>query len=174
MTPIIIEHNKAKLVRGVFMCIVLMAICVWLLTESSRATSKVLGGVGGICGVLALYFYVTRLRDRTPAVQVDDEGIRVGGQVAGPIAWSDVIGIGRATRQKDDVVTIQVRDPQAYVEGAAKAVQPFITANIDATGAPVVISTKTLSVSTQDLMDQVGRAFLDQTARGRTAISPRG
>ena len=111
----------------------------------------------GLCGIVALL----KLLDRAPGLVIDDAGLvdNSSGISAGRIPWSDVKGFAVTTVEKQRILTIEVHDPDKYVERASFWMRPFVRWNAKHYGSPVQISAHALKIDFDTLVKSVTDAY---------------
>jgi len=111
----------------------------------------------GVCGLYAL----RKLFDTAPGLVIDDEGIvdNSSGISAGRIPWSEIIGVHVKTVQRQRFLTIEVRDPQKYVQRASFLKRGFVSLNARYFGGPIQISASVLKINFDELHSMISRAF---------------
>jgi len=110
----------------------------------TKAVAVVCVGFFGLVAVSA----GARLFDPSPGLIVDAEGIvdKSSGIAAGRIPWSDIKSIRTSSSEKQRFLTIEVRDPQKYVQRARWVKRAIVAQNMRHFGSPIHISVDTLRI----------------------------
>lgn len=171
----IIELSKRKIVLLLLGAFAFVAAGIWMLTlddasiQSRRGVNDPLyvHGLGlvaivffGLCGLYAL----KKLFDKKPALVFNNSGIvdNVSSVSAGFIPWSEVVGAQIYEIQKQKLLIIKVRDPQAYIARGSLLKQKLNKANYKMVGSPISISANTLAIKFSELVslfDQYQRKY---------------
>lgn len=161
-----IALSKTKLVLILCGALGFVALGFWLygFAEQMRGPiffeAKFWGGAAigffGLCALIA----VVKLCDRSPGLVLDDAGLidNSSGISAGRILWSDVKGFDVKTVKKQRFLTIEVHDPDKYVQRASAWKRPLVAANAKYFGSPVQISSNALKIDFDTLVKAITEA----------------
>ena len=111
----------------------------------------------GICGI----YGCIKFFDDKPGLIVDDEGIvdNSSAVAAGRICWDEIIGISVSEMAGQRFLTIEVVDPQKYIERCGYVVRILHMANIKAVGSPINISANSLKMSFKELVSLMSESL---------------
>ena len=115
--------------------------------EIAAYASVIFFGLTGI--VISRKFF-----DTSPGLIIDHQGItdNSGALAAGFILWSDIDNISRFQVQKQDLLLIQVKNPEYYIQRQTHALKRKAMAiNNKMYGSPVVISVQSLKITFSEL-----------------------
>ena len=158
-----IPLSKSKLVLILAGAVGFVALGFWLYGFADRMRAPAFFEVKfwsvacivffGLCGIVALL----KLLDRAPGLVIDDAGLvdNSSGISAGRIPWSDIKGFAVSTIQKQRILTIEVHDPDKYVQRASPWMRPFVAANAKYFGSPVQISSNALKIDFDTLVQAI-------------------
>ncbi|MEL6871074.1 MAG: STM3941 family protein [Pseudomonadota bacterium] len=164
----VVALSKVKIVIALLGIIVFVALGAWLLSldaesiEGQRRFSNVtfVHGLGvvsivffGLCGVLG----VRKLLDRSPGLILSKEGIldNSSGISLERIPWSEVTGISEYQIQRQKFISIQLKDPEKYINKANALKRMTHRANMKMCGTPMNISANSLKMSYDELRDTI-------------------
>lgn len=110
-------------------------------------------GFFGLCALIA----AVKLCDRRPGLVLDEAGLidNSSGISAGRILWSDVKGFDVKAVKKQRFLTIEVHDPNKYVERASFWMRPWVRLNAKYFGSPVQISSNALKIDFDTLVQAI-------------------
>ncbi len=96
-----------------------------------------------------------------PALVLDQEGVFDRATVvrAGRIPWSDIKGFDLCWVAGQQMLVIQLQNPQQYVERAWPWMRPIHRYNLKACGSPAVVSTNFLNIRPSDLVATCQRFY---------------
>lgn len=172
---IIIELSKTKIVLLLLGASAFVAAGIWMFSlddasiQSQRRFNDPLyvHGLGlvsivffGLCGLFAL----KKLFDNKPALVFNNSGIvdNASSVSAGFIPWSEVVGAEIFEIQKQKMLIIMVRDPQAYIARGSSLKRALNKANYNMVGSPISISSHALAINFSELVslfDQYQRKY---------------
>jgi hypothetical protein len=132
---LVIPLSKITLILLGSIAFVALGFWLWAYAEEIRYRSPLFvrgvaaAAVGffGLCGVLA----IVKLFDFAPRLIVDSEGIidNSSAIAAGRILWADIRGFEIQTVQNQRFLTIQVYDPEKYVQRSHFLKRAFVALN---------------------------------------------
>jgi hypothetical protein len=138
---------------------------MWSIAESQPILDTIwlrtVGAAGvlffGGCGAFACYKAV----DRRPALMIDREGIvdNSSAVCAGRVPWRDIVDIRVSEIAGQRVLTIDVCDPQRYLERGGAMRRWLTAANTRLVGGPVNISASALGVRFDELVNLLVEAL---------------
>jgi len=161
----VIQFNKVKIIVLTLAAFALVVLGSWLLsmdTSTRDSQGKIISPIPayGVGIVLVIFFGwccfigVKKLFDKSPGLIISSEGIldNSTGVAAGIIPWSEVVGIGEYEHKNQKFISIQVKDPEKYVNNGNALIRMANQANLNMCGTPVNISAKSLKISYHDLL----------------------
>ena len=158
--PLVIPLSKTKIFLLLLGSIAFVAGGLWLWSHAEeiryrnplyiRAAAGAAVGFFGLCGVFGLF----KLFDSAPGLIVDDEGIidNSSALAAGRIPWSDIRGFEIRTVQNQRLLTIEVHNPEKYVQRAHVLKRPLVAINARSFGGPIQISSNALKMNFDELV----------------------
>jgi hypothetical protein len=169
----IIELSKTKIVRLLLGASAFVAAGIWMVSldaasiQSQRRFNEPMyvHGLGlvsivffGIFGLLALKM----LFNKKPGLVFNNSGIVNNASSVSPgfIPWSEVVGAEIFEIQKQKMLIIKVRDPQAYIGRGSSLRRTLNKANYKMAGSPISISANALKIDFSELV-----ALFDQYQR---------
>jgi hypothetical protein len=122
-----------------------------------KAAAGACVGFFGLCGVFALL----KLFDTAPGLIVDAEGIvdRSSLGSVGRIPWSDIRGFKVTTVRKQRFLTVEVHNPEKYVQRASLVLRPLVAVNARYFGSPVQISSHNLKINFDELVSVLSGSY---------------
>ena len=168
----VIELSKVKIILLTLGAVAFVLLGAWFLSldtqtiESQRKFNSptLVYGVGivsiaffGLCGLIA----VKKLFDNSPGLIINSEGIldNSSGVSAGIIPWGEIVGIGEHQVHKQKFISIQVKDPEKYVNNGSALKRMANRADIKLCGTPINISANSLKISHDDLLQTIGEYY---------------
>jgi hypothetical protein len=164
----VIPLSKTKLIFLVLGALVLAAAGVWLymnadqFPEKSPLFAKLVGLVGVIFSGAGAAYGFLKLFDHTPGLIVDSKGIfdNSSGISAGLIPWSDITGFSVSSIQGQRFLSIEVRNPDLYIQRASGLKRMLVSLNARYFGGPIHISSNALKIPFDQLLRIVGEAHV--------------
>jgi hypothetical protein len=165
---ITIPLSKRKILLLALGAAAFVAVGVWLyliadhLPHRSPLFVKLMAGVCviffGLCGV----YGARKLFDAAPGLVIDAQGILDNSSAvsAGLIPWSEVTGIKVTTLNAQRFLTIEVRDPENYIQRASGLKRLFVALNAKHFGGPIQITSNTLEMPFDDLVKNITEAHV--------------
>ena len=116
----------------------------------------------GLCGLYAFF----KLFDMAPGLVIDSKGIidNSSGVSAGRIPWSEIQGFHTTTVQRQRFLTIDVKDPDKYVQRAPFVKRQLVGVNAKYFGGPIQISANALKINFDELL-KVANDFFEKYGR---------
>lgn len=165
----VIELSRTKLVLLLLGSCAFVAAGVWLLTldagavrggRSYRLLFNSPGFAYGLGAAAVLFFggcavvAVRKMSDRKPGLVLNSTGVvdNASGVAAGLIPWAEVVGFGVFEMQKQQMLIVQVSDPEKYIGRGGALRRALNRANYKMTGSPVAIPSNTLRISFPELV----------------------
>lgn len=152
-----IPRNRAKGIAIMLGALSFVALGAWMvaMNETHRGIPTPVIGVAGIVFFGAAFVYGVRtLRDRRPGFVVGPDGFedRSSAVAVGFVPWTDVreLAVMRLSGQR--FIAVRVANPATYVERGSAWQRVARKANIRLCGTPITISTNTLRISTDELV----------------------
>lgn len=111
----------------------------------------------GLCG----FCWSMKIFDGKPGLVIDNEGIVDNSSVAaaGRIHWDEINGIAVAGNGRQRFVVIDVTDPQKYVDRGGSLKRMLNAANLRFMGSPINVSSNSLNVSFDELLQLLTTAI---------------
>ena len=168
--------NKDKLTLLLIASIACVALGIWIWSIADTQTSEsplymksgavACVSLSGLCGI----FYFIKVFDRRPGLIIDGEGIVDNSSAVsvGRILWDEMIGWRVSEISGQRFLTIDVTEPQKYVERLGFFQRMLNAAIIERVGSPVNIQPNTLNVNFDELVRMLTEAFERHKAAGRT------
>jgi hypothetical protein len=166
--PHVIPLSKTKLLFLVIGAVCFVAAGVWLLMNADQFPGKnptftKSVGVAGILffGACAAYGLI-KFFDSVPGLIVDSKGIfdNSSGISAGLIPWSDITGFKIGSIQGQRFLSIEVRNPDKYIQRASGLKRLLVSLNARYFGGPIHISSNSLKIPFDNLLRIVGEAHV--------------
>src|SRR5262245_34837868 len=163
---VVIPLSKGKLVPFVLGGAAFAALGLGLYLnpdQISRRPPLFLKAVGVVCagffGSIAVQA-AAKLFSTAPGLIIDSEGIvdNSSGVAVGPIPWSDIKRIGISTSEERRFITIEVRDPQKYIQRGNLVKRVLRGQNMKYFGGPIHISADTLRIDFDELVKVIKAA----------------
>ena len=157
---IIIPLSRKKLAFMIVGATGFVAVGVWLYMQAGEphnGNPLFMQVVGVVCsiffGACALYG-VIKLFDSSPGLVIDAEGIidNASGVSAGRIPWADITSIDLRAVQKQRLLTVNVLDPDKYIQQAAPLKRALVALNARYFGSPIQIASNALQINTDELL----------------------
>jgi len=166
---VVIEASNTKTVLLVLVGIGFVALGAWFVSLdpetlaaqprfNSPAFVHALGYVTvaffGLCVAAAIW----RLFSSKPGLILDREGLTVHGFMDDLfVPWRDVAGFGVYEAHRQRMLVVGLKNPEGYVERGGKLRRMVARANYSLCGSPVVISSNTLRLDFESLIEVVGK-----------------
>ena len=160
-----IALSKRKIVLMLIGSVLFVFIGLWFIIkppemENSFFGNKILVLITGVAAVLffgmAAVMFLRKMQDRMPGLIVDSEGLIDNSSAvsAGRIAWKDINGLSVIEIQRQKLIMIEVSNPEEYIDRQTSGFKKRIMKmNMSAYGTPISISSNTLIISFDKLMD---------------------
>ena len=162
----VIELSKSKTILLILGSVAFVATGIWILSLDTPAIESLprygspwfVYGVGitatlffGLAGAVGL----KKLFDKAPGLVLDGEGFtdNTSGVSAGLVPWSEVVEIGQYQVQKQKLISIHVVDPEKYVNRGNPLKRMTNRANLKMCGTPINISSNSLKISYDELLE---------------------
>ena len=164
---VVIPLSKGKIVLAILGSIGFVAASTWLWaiadaqTRFNPLTVRGAALVGSLFfGLIGVYCCV-KFFDRKPGLIMDREGLWDNSSAvsAGRIPWDEVTGLKVSTISGQRMLTIEVADPQKYVERGRLHMRILNAANTKLTGSPINIASNGLRVDFDELQRLISEAF---------------
>ncbi|WP_078119463.1 STM3941 family protein [Thiosocius teredinicola] len=168
MTPrpsaIIVPLSKQKIFLLTLAAGIFVAAGVWLYLSASSDVGwenplfvQIVAVIGVLFFGLCTAYGLRKMFDTTPGMVIDDKGIvdNSSGVSAGFIPWSDVIGFKVTTMHNQRFLSIEVQNPEKYIEQASGLKRRVVAMNAKFFGGPIHISSNTLKIRFDDLVERV-------------------
>ena len=163
---VVVPLSKGKILLLALGAVVFIVLGAWFYLNADDMPYRnplVAKTVGGACvlffGVCAIYAS-RKLFDSSPGLIIDAEGLvdNSSGISAGRIPWSDITGFKVSTIQRQKFLSIEVRNPEAYLQRASRPKRFLVAANMKFFGGPIHISSNALAISFDDLVKIITEA----------------
>jgi hypothetical protein len=111
----------------------------------------------GLCAIYGCF----KVFDTRPGLIIDDQGFvdNSSAVAAGRILWDEVVSLNVSEIAGQRFITILVVDPQKYVERGNFFGRMLNAANTKMTGSPINISSNSLRMKFDDLVQVLTEAF---------------
>jgi hypothetical protein len=163
---LVIPLSKGKIFLLTFGAVAFVALGVWLYLNAdhiSRGNPLYVRGVAAAC---VLFFglcgaYASRkLFDSAPGLVIDTAGIvdNSSSISAGRIPWSDIEGFKVRTIKRQRFLTIEVRNPEKYLQRVSGLRRLLVAINARYFGSPIQITANTLAIGFDDLLKYITEA----------------
>lgn len=158
-----IPLSKAKVVRALFISVVLVALGLWLVIARPQTGNPVLGNpvLIVVVGLASMLFFgmgiivlIRKLNDKRPGLVITGEGImdNASGVAAGVIPWSEIEEIKVARVMSQQFLMLIVKHPQQYIQRQTNAIKrKGMELNYKNYGSPVSISAASLKIGFKEL-----------------------
>jgi len=161
---LVIELSKNKIVLLIVGSCAFVALGVWMSVDAKSIApdlpieSPLLArGIGlvailffSLCGI----FGIKKLFDKRPGLVLNSSGIidNSSGLAAGFIPWEEILGVEEFQVYSQQMLIIEVRNPETYI-ARASALKRFLNrANYKMCGSPIAISSNTLKIDLPALL----------------------
>jgi hypothetical protein len=164
---IAIPLSKRKLVLAIFGCVTFVAAGVWMWSiadTQSRVDLIAMKAAGiasiGFFGLCGIYVCIKTL-DRRPGLIIDEDGIvdRSSAVAVGRIWWDEVRALRVSGILSQSFVTVEVFDPQAFIDRSGRFGRRIHAANAAMTGSPINIASNSLAIDFGELVRLLTEAY---------------
>ncbi|ABB32808.1 hypothetical protein GeomeDRAFT_3412 [Geobacter metallireducens RCH3] len=168
----VIELSKNKIFLLFLGAWVFVTIGIWLLQmdsaeiESSRRfNSPLFVHAIGVMGILFFGFvgvsWANKLFRKESGLILSPAGIvdNSCGWSAGFIPWSEIVGLDIIQVQYQKIIIIKVTNPNKYIEDRGIVKRVFNSANLKMYGSPITLTSSSLKISFNDLVDECRAYF---------------
>jgi hypothetical protein len=175
IAPVGIPRNKRNLLLSLLVCAGFVVACLFVLYVNEEQNYQkyshpsLVRAALVVCvaffGLAAVYAGRTLL-DASPGLVIDAEGIidDSGPAAVGRIPWSDIRGFGVAIFKMRRYLTVDVEDPDKYVQRAHPLKRPWLMLNARILGSPVQIVPWRLKIGLNELLTLVRKSHAKQAA----------
>ena len=128
------------------------------------------GGIfAGVFFAFCAIYSCVKLFDQRPGLVVDGEGIidNSSGVAAGRIGWDEIVGLQVYQISRQRFLTILVSDPKKYADRGPFFTRMANAVNTRMTGSPINISSSTLGLNFDDLVEMLTATFEKCGKQGR-------
>ena len=173
----VIPLSKGRLTLLLLGCVAFVAGSIWIWSIADLQTRYnplymkcvAVASVSffGLCGI----YGCIKVFDGRPGLIIDDQGIVDNSNAvsAGRIFWDEIIGLRVSEIAGQRFLTIEVTDPQKYVERCGFILRMLNAANTKMVGSPINISSNSLKVNFDELVRMLTEAFEKHGADDRTS-----
>lgn len=159
-----IPRSKKKLVLLLLGALGFVAAGIWFVTSPPKLNNPALGNpvlmfIVGIASIIffgaSAYFIARKLPGNDPGLTINQKGIFVysTGMAGQFIPWNDIDSIGVLQMYRQKLITLQVGNPQQYIEKQASTFNRNAMAmNLSMYGTPLIINANDLKISFDVLM----------------------
>jgi hypothetical protein len=173
---VVIPLSKGKLVLLILACIAFVAGGIWIWSKAdsqTRYNPLYMKGVAiaclsffGICGI----YGCIKVFDSSPGLIIDNQGIVDNSSAvsAGRVPWDEIIALRISEIAGQRFLTIEVTEPEKYIERCGVLLRMLNSANTKMMGSPINISSNSLKVNVDELVRLLTEAFDKHRADGRT------
>jgi hypothetical protein len=171
-----IGFNRNKIFLMIFGSLVFIVGGAWLFfwTPTPLAGPSIFRNpafikiIGGLCVVFfgyTLFLYLQKLKDKTPALIVDNTGItdNSSGLAVGHIPWGDIIEIKTRRVFNQKFLMVIVRNPQDYISRQKSRVRKkLMQQNHRFYGSPISITANVLQTGFDEVENLLTKKFAEQ------------
>lgn len=120
----------------------------------------------GLCAIYASF----KLFDTRPGLIIDSQGLvdNSSAVAAGRIPWEEIIGLKISRLAGQRFITIEVLHPHRFIEGGSFFSRMLNAGNRKMTGSPINISSNSLRLNFDQLVDVLTEAFEKHKGPSRT------
>ena len=172
MNRTVIRLSKWKLLMLLSFAALFVAAGAWMFNldaaeiESARRMRSPLmvhgiGALGMVFGALGCVGILSKLFDSAPGLVLDERGLTDNSSLfsAGFLPWSDIDGFDVYQVQKQRMVVVLLRDPDAYVARLGTLRRWMARANRSMAPSPVMLAANGLAIRFDDLLTQLHQQF---------------
>jgi hypothetical protein len=172
---IVVPLSKRKVALLFLGSLAFVAGSVWMWSSADaqqrypplyvKGVALAAGAFFAICGIYACI----KLFDQRPGLIVDGEGIidNSSGVAAGRISWDEIVGLQVYQIAGQRFLTIFVANPNKYAGRGPFFLRMANAANMRMTGSPINISSSTLRLNFDDLVEMLTATFEKCGKQGR-------
>jgi hypothetical protein len=176
-TEVVIPLSKGKvalLLLGA-VAFVVGSIWIWSIADGQTRYNPLYMKAVAIAGVsffgLCAMYGCVKVFDTRPGLIIDDQGVvdNSSAVAAGRILWNEVVALNVSEIAGQRFITIVVTDPQRFVERRNVLSRMLNAANTKMTGSPINISSNSLALKFDDVVQALTAAFDKHKDAGRTS-----
>ena len=156
MPPLVLYASLRKSLLLVAGAVALTAGSIFLLTQPDSKDEIFLWAGVVFFGFASLYLGFGLIR-RQPMLTVDETGIvdRSNLAAAGPVPWSEILGVYVSTVNRQRSLSIAVTDPERLIAGRALRQRTVMRANLQLMGAAINIPEVALPIKLEKLIEEM-------------------
>jgi hypothetical protein len=164
---VVVPLSKVKVALHLLGAIVFVAagIWIWWIADTQGQLSSLLMKAVAVADVaffgLAAIYLCVKVLDTRPGLVIDSHGIvdNSNAVAAGRIFWHDIVGLRVSESAGQRFITIEVVNAERFVTRGNRLRQMLNAANTKMTGSPINISSNSLQVKFDDLVQVLADAF---------------
>ena len=163
-----IELSKSKLLMMLIGSALFVGLGIWFVKNPTeiKPNGETLVSIVGIASILffgaCLLSITKKIFDKTIGLAIDDNGIydNSSGVSVGLINWGDISGISTSEIASTKFILIQTTKPDKYINRAKNGLaKRAMKANTKMYGTPISISSNTLKIKHNALLDIIERGY---------------
>jgi len=175
-TEVVIPLSKGKVVLLILGALTFVAGSIWIWSIADGQTrynplyvkAVAIAGVSffGLCAI----YGCLKVFDTQSGLIIDDQGIvdNSSAVAAGRILWNEVVALNVSEIAGQRFITVVVADPQKFVGRGNFLSRMLNAANTNMTGSPINISSQSLALKFDELVQAMTSAFEKHKGTGRT------
>ena len=173
----VIPLSKAKIVLLLLGSLAFVGSGIWIWSVADNQThfnpfyirAVAVAGVS-FFGLCALYCSF-KVFDTRPGLIIDNQGIvdNSSAVAAGRISWDEIVGVKVAEVSGQRFITVEVANPERIVERGGFLSRLLNGESMKMTGSPINISSNSLNVKFDTLLEGLTKAFEKYKGVGRTS-----
>ncbi|MDF1816843.1 MAG: hypothetical protein P1V20_31865 [Verrucomicrobiales bacterium] len=156
--PVEIPLSKGKLVMIIVGSYAFVVLCYWMgFYEDGPGRGNPVIMLVAIAGLIIFagsgLYGTAKLFDQKPGFVIDELGFidNSSGIAAGRVPWDDIVGLRETLVSGQRMITVDVIDPEKYIEQGGFLKAKLNSANINMTGSAINISANTLAIKHAEL-----------------------
>lgn len=163
-----IQLSKAKLLMMLIGSALFVGFGIWFVMNPAevRPNRETFVFIIGITSILffgaCLLFFTKKMFDGKIGLVIDEEGINdnSSGVSVGLIIWGDISGISTSEIASTKFILIETTNPDKYINRAKNGLaKRAMKANNKMYGTPISISSNTLKIKHNELLDRIERGY---------------
>ncbi len=174
-TEVVIPLSKGKVVLLLLSAVAFIAVSIWIWSIADDQTrynplymkAVAVAGVSfsGLCAIYGCF----KVFDTRPGLIIDEQGIvdNSSAVAAGRIFWNEVLALNVSEIAGQRFITIVIADPQKLVGRGNFFGRMLNTASTKMTGSPINISSISLGLKFDELVQALTMAFEKHKGAGR-------
>jgi hypothetical protein len=173
---IVVPLSKRKVALIFLGSLAFVALSIWMWSNANdfqprypplfvKAAALFAGAFFALCAI----YSCVKFFDQRPGLIVDGDGIidNSSGVAAGRIGWDEIVGLQVYQISRQRFLTILVSDPKKYADRGPFFTRMANAVNTRMTGSPINISSSTLGLNFDDLVEMLTATFEKCGKQGR-------